>query len=146
IKPRSAGDLHVGQQKALARCSINFRGKGVIVMKWYLDVLKKYAVFTGRARRKEYWMFFLFNIIVAFVIGFVGGILQELLHVNMAFISVSYTLAIVIPSISVAVRRMHDTGHSGWWVIVPIANIIFLFVNGEPQENRFGPDPKAIAG
>ena len=115
-------------------------------MKWYLEVLKKYAVFSGRARRKEYWMFLLFNIIIACVIAFASGILQALLHTKMAFTSVIYGLAIVVPSISVAVRRMHDTGHSGWWLIVPIANIIFPFVNGEPHENRFGPDPKAIAG
>ncbi len=113
-------------------------------MNWYLEVLKKYAVFSGRARRKEYWMFFLFNIIVSIAIGFVSGLLGGLLHISaLGIVPIIYSLYIFIPSISVAVRRMHDLGRSGWWVIVPIANIIFLFLDSQPGENEYGPNPKA---
>src|SRR5580658_2427316 len=80
-------------------------------MNYYLYVLKNYALFTGRARRKEYWMFVLFNFIVAFVLGFIGG----MIHVT--FIGLLYNLAVLVPSIAVAIRRMHDTDHSGWWVL-----------------------------
>jgi uncharacterized membrane protein YhaH (DUF805 family) len=113
-------------------------------MNWYLEVFKKYAVFSGRARRKEYWMFFLFNIIVAFAIGIVIGIFRGAFHTNLSILSPLYSLAILIPSTAVGVRRMHDTNHSGWWLIMPIVGFVFLCFNGQPNENRFGPDPKAV--
>lgn len=112
-------------------------------MNWYLAVLKQYAVFSGRARRKEYWMFVLFNIIISFALGFVlglagagygGGVVINL-----------YTLAVLIPSIAVGVRRMHDTDHSGWWIIVPIVNLIFACTEGTQGANRFGSSPKLVA-
>ena len=85
----------------------------------------------------EYWMFVLFNMIIAFLIGFIGGALETLLLSNI------YSLAIVIPSIAVGVRRMHDTDHSGWWIIVPFVNLYFWCIDGTSGDNRFGPDPKA---
>jgi uncharacterized membrane protein YhaH (DUF805 family) len=115
-------------------------------MNWYLGVLKKYAVFGGRARRKEYWMFFLFNLIVSFVIGFVAGFLGAVLDMGASLsnaMSVIYSLAILIPSIAVAVRRMHDLGRSGWWILVPVVGFVFLCLNGQEGENEYGPDPKA---
>jgi uncharacterized membrane protein YhaH (DUF805 family) len=113
-------------------------------MKWYLKVLKQYTDFSGRARRKEYWMFFLFNILVAFVLGFTTGFLSAVLEINLGFISIIYTLGILIPSIAVGVRRLHDINRSGWLLIVPIVGFVFLFFNGHENENRFGKDPKAI--
>ena len=107
--------------------------------------MKKYAVFGGRARRKEYWMFFFFNFLISFGIGFFAGLFGAMLHLNLGFLSVIYMLAILIPSIAVGVRRMHDTNRSGWWSIVPIAGLVFLFFNGDPNENDYGPDPKALA-
>lgn len=112
-------------------------------MHWYLEVLKKYAVFNGRARRKEYWMFFLFNIIVALVGGFVSGFIQVAFHIDMSSMSTIYSLAVLIPSIAVGVRRMHDLGRSGWWIIVPVVNLVFLFLDSQPGENAYGPNPKA---
>jgi uncharacterized membrane protein YhaH (DUF805 family) len=106
-------------------------------MNWYLEVLKKYTVFTGRARRQEYWMFFLFNIIIAFVLGFIGGLVG--VH---AILSNIYSLAVLIPSIAVGIRRMHDTDHSGWWLLVPIVNLVFAIMEGTRGDNRFGLDPK----
>lgn len=94
-------------------------------MNSYLGVMKKYVVFSGRASRKDYWMFFLFNFLIAFAIGFFAAFLGDLFRVKLNFLSTIYTLAIVIPSISVGVRRMHDTNRSGWWLIVPIAGLYF---------------------
>ena len=113
-------------------------------MNWYLEVLKKYGVFTGRARRKEYWMFFLINIIIAIGLGFIEGILGIALNTDRSVLATIYQLAVLIPTIAVSVRRMHDTDHSGWWLCVPIVNLIFALSEGTKGENRFGPDPKAM--
>ena len=107
-------------------------------MNGYLEVLKKYTLFTGRARRREYWMFFLFSFIIAFVLGFVEG----LVHGPGIIASIFY-LAILLPSIAVGIRRMHDTDHSGWWLLVPVVNLIFAVTEGTRGDNRFGSDPKA---
>jgi uncharacterized membrane protein YhaH (DUF805 family) len=109
-------------------------------MEWYLAVLKKYAVFSGRARRKEYWMFFLFNIIIVFVLSFIEGLSR-----SPNVLSTIYQLAVLVPGIAVSIRRMHDTDHSGWWLLVPIASFVFLVTEGTPGDNRFGPVPKAIS-
>ncbi len=119
-------------------------------MEWYLKVLKNYANFTGRARRKEYWMFVLFNIIFAVI----AIILDNILGVNVEGLPYGlfyflYGLFIIIPSLSVAVRRLHDTGNSGWMILVgliPIIGGIWLLVlyvtDGDPRENKYGENPK----
>ena len=112
-------------------------------MNWYLDVLKKYAVFSGRARRKEYWMFFLFNVIAAFVIGFIAGVLGLANDGGGNILSSLYSLAVLLPSLGVAIRRMHDTNHSGWWLLVPIVNLVFTLTEGTKGDNKYGSDPKA---
>ncbi len=106
-------------------------------MNWYLEVLKKYAVFSGRARRKEYWMFFLFHMIISIALGFIEGILGS----SMLFYI--YYLAVLLPSIAVGVRRMHDTGRSGWWLLLPLVNLVFLVQDSQPTDNKYGPNPKA---
>ncbi len=111
-------------------------------MEWYLKVLKQYADFNGRARRKEYWMFVLFNMLIVFGIGVVSGILNAALQINLGIISVIYSLATLIPGIAVSVRRMHDIDRRGWWLLVPIIGIVFLFFDSTPGENRFGENPK----
>ena len=107
---------------------------------WYMAVLKKYAVFAGRARRKEYWMFFLINFLIACGIATV----EALLGMN-ATLSNVYSLAMFIPGIAVGVRRMHDSDRSGWWLLLPFVNIVFLCLDSTPGTNRFGPNPKGIA-
>ena len=115
-------------------------------MNWYLAVMKKYTVFEGRARRREYWMFFLVNVIIYFILGFVGGMIGGIVGtasgIDESPLVLIYQLAILIPAIAVGVRRMHDTGHSGWWLLFPIVNFVFAVTEGQKGENRYGPDPK----
>lgn len=117
-------------------------------MGWYMSVLKQYANFSGRARRKEYWMFSLFSWIAAVVVAVVGlAAMQSALSTLLVLV---YFVATVVPTIAVAVRRMHDTGRSGFWLFfsfVPVVGgitvLVFTVLAGQPGANRFGPDPKA---
>ena len=113
-------------------------------MSWYLLVLKKYAVFRGRARRMEYWMFFLFNFIIAFVLGFIEGLAG-----GPGVLGSLYGLAVLLPGLGVSIRRLHDTGRSGWWLLIgliPIigAFILLIYMVSDSQEgtNQYGPSPK----
>ncbi|MEA1921891.1 MAG: DUF805 domain-containing protein [Pseudomonadota bacterium] len=113
-------------------------------MEWYIEVLKKYAVFSGRARRKEYWMFFLFNVIITFVLGIIEWLLG-----SSGILGTLYSLAILVPSIAVSIRRLHDTGRSGWWLLIGIipfigAIVLFIFMiqEGKDDENVYGSNPK----
>lgn len=101
-------------------------------------VFENYANFNGRARRQEYWMFFLVNIIIAFVLGFVTGLISP----SLVIISNIYTLAVLIPAIAVGVRRMHDVGKSGWYLLIPIYSLILACTEGEKGPNQYGADPK----
>ena len=122
-------------------------------MNWYIQVLKKYAVFNGRARRKEYWMFVLFNIIFAVVAVILDNILGTSFQgAGYGLFYLLYGLAVIIPSIAVGVRRLHDTDRSGWWLLIcliPIIGGIWLIVllatAGTAGENKYGADPKAAA-
>lgn len=105
-------------------------------MNYYLKVLQNYANFNGRARRKEYWMFVLFNFIASFILGFIGGLLDFPILANL------YSFAVLLPSIAVGVRRMHDVGKSGWYILIPIYNFILCVTEGDSGENEYGPDPK----
>jgi len=120
---------------------------------WYLDVLKKYAVFNGRARRKEYWYFVLFNIIVSVILAVIDGMTGSFsADAGVGILSGIYSLAVFIPTAAVTFRRLHDTGRSGWWllmVLLPfigaIVLLIFMVQDSKPGENRFGPNPKEPA-
>lgn len=113
-------------------------------MNWYLEVLKKYAVFNGRSRRTEYWMFTLFNLIISFVIAFAEGMVG-----SPGIVYALYGLAVFLPSLGVMIRRLHDIGRSGWWVLigfVPLVGLIVLLVfavtDSNPGDNEYGPNPK----
>ena len=106
-------------------------------MNYYTKVLKNYATFSGRARRSEYWYFVLFNIIISIVLGLIGGMLE------LGFLSNLYSLLIIVPSIAVGVRRMHDVGKSGWFLLIPIYNLILAVTEGTKGTNAYGADPKA---
>lgn len=122
-------------------------------MNWYLDVLKKYAVFGGRARRKEYWFFVLFNFIFAVVLAFIDGMIGTFdPETGYGVLSGIYGLVVIIPGIAVTIRRLHDTDRSGWWLLIlfiPLIGAIWLLVlmviDGTPGENQYGPDPKGLA-
>lgn len=109
-------------------------------MHWFLRGLSKYADFSGRARRKEFWMFHLMYLILTALVGFVMGAAG--VRNADGFFSL-WSLAFFLPSLAVSVRRLHDVGRSGWWVLVPFAGLFFMFVNGDAGPNRFGEDPKA---
>jgi uncharacterized membrane protein YhaH (DUF805 family) len=114
-------------------------------MNWYFEVLKKYAEFSGRARRKEYWMFFLFNMLIAFAIGLVTGFIGGVAGIGASLANVAnviYSLFVLIPGLAVGVRRMHDLGRSGWWLLFPFVNLVLLCSDGQPGDNEYGPDPK----
>ncbi|MHA3738797.1 DUF805 domain-containing protein [Pseudomonas sp. Eth.TT006] len=105
----------------------------------YVEALKNYAVFKGRATRREYWMFVLINT----VIGIGMTLLDSMLGTKGVLYSL-YTLAMLVPSLAVGARRMHDTDHSGWWLLLPIVNLVFLVLDSQPGHNRFGPNRKGI--
>jgi uncharacterized membrane protein YhaH (DUF805 family) len=114
-------------------------------MNWYLEVLRKYAVFSGRARRMEYWMFVLINAIVGLVLAAIEG----LLGISYNVLGVLYSLAVLIPSLAVAIRRLHDTNRSGWWILInliPVIGwiifIVFAVQDSQPGPNQYGPNPK----
>ena len=113
-------------------------------MNWYLEVLKNYAVFTGRARRTEYWMFTLVNFIIAMAIGIVEGVLG-----GPGVLGVLYFLAVLIPAIAVSVRRLHDTGRSGLWLLISfvpligaIVLLVFMVEDSNFGKNQYGANPK----
>ena len=108
-----------------------------MIMNYYLKVLQNYATFSGRARRSEYWYFVLFNVIISIALGFIGGMM------GISILSSIYSLAILVPSIAVGVRRMHDVGKSGWFLLIPIYNLILACTDGVKGENEYGADPKA---
>ena len=108
-------------------------------MNWYLAVLQKYAEFNGRARRSEYWYFVLFNLIISV------GLLGIGYAIHFAYLRNIYSLAVLLPSIAVGVRRMHDVGKSGWFVLIPIYTIILAATDSQPGPNEYGPNPKETA-
>ena len=119
-------------------------------MNWYVKVLKNYAVFSGRARRKEYWMFVLFNFIfsvIAMILDKILGLTFE--NVGYGPIYLLYCLAVFIPGLAVSVRRLHDIGKSGWFILIslipfigPIWLLVLMCTDSEPGENDYGPNPK----
>ena len=115
-------------------------------MQWYLTVMtQKYADFAGRARRREYWMFFL----VYFVLTLVVGVVEGFLGIG-GYATALVALAHLLPSLAVTVRRLHDGGRSGWWILLALLPVLgslvllyFMLIDGEPQSNAYGPSPKA---
>lgn len=120
-------------------------------MDWYFEVLRKYAVFQGRARRKEYWWFTLFNIIITIMLAVIDGATGNFdAETGYGLFGTIYALAVLIPSIAVSVRRLHDTGRSGWWLLIlllPLIGVIvilvFMLLDSNAEDNEYGPPPKA---
>jgi uncharacterized membrane protein YhaH (DUF805 family) len=122
-------------------------------LSWYLEALKKYAVFSGRSRRAEYWYFVLFNIIVGIVLGWIDALLGTRgSYAGAGLLSGIYGLAVLIPTLAVSVRRLHDIDRTGWWILIGLVPLIggivllvFALLDGTPGDNRYGPNPKGAA-
>ena len=117
---------------------------------WYHKVILNYANYSGRARRQEYWYFTLVNVLVNLVMGIIDRVISSVMQMgNLGFFGVIYALFIMIPSIVVTVRRLHDSGRVGWWALiafVPIIGILvllyFLIQDSEEGSNQYGANPK----
>lgn len=117
-------------------------------MDWYLRVLRNYVTFSGRARRREYWMFVLISMLIGVALTFVetGGKMPG--PDQYTLLPTLYYLAVFLPGLAVAVRRLHDTGRSGWWLLIGIIPflgslvlLVFMCLDSE-AENQYGPNPK----
>ena len=119
-------------------------------MEWMLMPLKRYAEFSGRTRRKEYWMFVLFYLIAFVALSIVEGVLGMAGSVGpYGPLTAIFLLAVIIPSIAVGIRRLHDTDRSGWWLLIALVPLIgglillyFSVLEGTSGPNQYGPDPK----
>jgi uncharacterized membrane protein YhaH (DUF805 family) len=114
------------------------------VVHWYLQALRKYADFSGRAQRAEYWIPVLINVIAAFALLFLDRAIGAKNILYGLFL-----LAWICPGIALGVRRLHDIGRSGWWMLInlipvgAIVLLVFLALEGEAGANQFGPDPRS---
>ena len=137
---------------------LNNRGPTIIIMNWYNKVLENYVTFTGRARRKEYWMFILFNAIFCTIAAILDNLFGTSFqttafhtHVPMHYgwIYMLYALFVFLPTLAVGVRRLHDIGKSGWSFLIgfipifgPIILLIWFCKEGNKGDNEYGSDPK----
>lgn len=129
-------------------------------MHWYVGVLKKYVTFSGRARRMEFWVFVLISFVISLILGFIDNLTGTTPTMDVGGSSMSYGtgllgglygLAVLLPSLAVQVRRLHDTNRSGWWILIgliplvgAIILIVFSFLPGDEGPNNHGEDPKAV--
>ena len=119
-------------------------------MNWYLGALKKYADFSGRARRREYWFYILFYVIILVVLTICDTIIGTTMQgAGLGILTLIYLLAVLIPTLAVTVRRLHDTGRSGWWILIQLVPIVGVFIllyflvsDSNPGTNAYGPSPK----
>lgn len=122
-------------------------------MDWYVTVLKKYAVFSGRAQRAEYWYFILFNLLVMIGLAIVDSTTGSFSgDMGMGLLSGLYYLGVLVPSVAVTVRRLHDTSRSGWWLLIGLVpflgGLILLFFtvqDSQPGSNEYGLNPKGVS-
>ncbi len=122
-------------------------------MNWFLEALRKFATFSGRSRRSEYWYFTLVYLIAAIILSVLDiatGLYDK--STGIGVLSAIFAIAMILPSLSVSVRRLHDTNRSGWWLLIAlvpllgaIVLLIFMVLDSEAGANRFGPNPKAAA-
>lgn len=116
------------------------RGAGADSGNAYITALKKYAVFSGRARWKEYWSFVVTNLLIVIAINIVDAF-----YGFTGSLSMVYSLVMLVPAVAAGFRRLHDTGHSGLWLFVPFVGMVLLLLKGQAGCNRFGPDPRETA-
>ncbi|OZS78468.1 hypothetical protein CF394_06845 [Tetzosporium hominis] len=121
-------------------------------MSWFIHVMKNTFNFNGRARRKEYWMFALMTFVISFVLTMIDIFAGLEFAPEVGILSTIFGLIILIPSLAVTVRRLHDTGRSGAWILIGlipligwIVMLVFMVLDSQPETNRFGPNPKAAS-
>jgi uncharacterized membrane protein YhaH (DUF805 family) len=125
-------------------------------MKWYLAVLKKYVAFSGRAGKREFWYFVLFNfLILSAIASVVGGGISAVTGIGTywtaKWVTEIYCYAVLLPALGVSVRRLHDTGKSGWWVLIALTLVgaflllYFYIQDSDVGDNKYGPDPRSVA-
>jgi uncharacterized membrane protein YhaH (DUF805 family) len=119
-------------------------------MNEFLAVIKNYASFSGRAGRREFWMFYLVYILIFIAISIVSAILPSSIAIVFSILTLVFALGMFIPTLAVSVRRLHDTDHSGWWLLIsliPLAGLYILYlliIEGTQGPNRFGDSPVAM--
>jgi uncharacterized membrane protein YhaH (DUF805 family) len=138
-------------------------------MNYYMQAFRKYAVFSGRARRMEYWMFTVINFAILFGLNILGGVLGmggfalgsiggetaanfgSIIGILLGFLpGLIFCLIILLPSLAVGVRRLHDTGRSGLWMLlglIPFVGfilLVFFLMDSQPGDNQYGPNPKGV--
>jgi len=110
-------------------------------MKWYLKAVQNYINFEGRSRRKEFWIYFLINLLISYSLRILAVATDTPIFM---FVFVLYAFGLLIPGLAVGVRRMHDVGKSGWYFLVPFYNLILAFTEGDHLDNQYGRNPKAL--
>jgi uncharacterized membrane protein YhaH (DUF805 family) len=131
---------------------MDLRSGGEYNMIWFIEALRKTFNFSGRSRRKEYWMFILVTFIISVILTILEMALGLEFNENFGILTTLFSLILLIPSLSVTVRRLHDTGKSGWWILISlipliggIVILIFTLMDSEPGSNKYGPNPKKAA-
>jgi len=116
----------------------------------FITVYRRWNDFGGRSRRREYWMFYLFNLLISCAFYVILKLDVQPIVLLLAPLAILYALVTLVPGIAVAIRRLHDTGRSGWWMLIALFPILggltlllFMVMEGEPGENRWGASPKA---
>ena len=117
-------------------------------------ILKHYADFNGRARRKEYWFFALFQMIAIILVSILGGLVDYILGtagIVSSVLIVLLSLGLLLPALAVLFRRLHDIGKSGWWIFISLVPcfgsiilLVFMFLDSQPGTNKYGPNPKGV--
>ncbi len=126
-------------------------------MQWFIQAItKKFADFSSRSRRTEYWMFVLFSFVIYIALGIILSLIGSVdptgMIASLGFILMTIVqIALLIPSLAVTVRRLHDTGRSGWWILISflpvigvIILIVFMVLDSQPGDNNWGPNPKGV--
>jgi uncharacterized membrane protein YhaH (DUF805 family) len=111
----------------------------------YIDAFKKYAIFSGRSTRSEFWYFVLANFLIQLIIGIIEAVIGGLTGApstgKVGLMGTIYSFLVLVPSIAIAARRLHDAGLTGWFMLIPIYNIFLYCRESDPGDNQYGPNP-----
>ncbi len=122
-------------------------------MQWYFRAFRRYATFSGRAYRQEFWLFLLWSLVVSLLLSIIdrkaGWMVVQEEQIEMGWLQLVYAVATLVPTLALSARRLHDIGRSGWWQLIGaipfvglIVMIIWFATPGTPGPNRYGPDPR----